>query len=88
MTLYRDLIDVPRKKLKILSFYRYIDVAHETVECDKQSSCDFVLFLTPLKEVLPDRNKCFKEQREYFVGHCLKYLEVFHSMFRSKEGSN
>ena len=46
------------KKLKILNFYDYIDVAHEAVECDKQSSCDFVVFLTPLKEVLFDRNKC------------------------------
>ena len=82
------MVDVPSKKLKILSFYLYIDVAYEAVECDKQSSCDFVLFLTPLKEVLPDRNKCFKEQRAFFVGHYLKYLEVFHSMFGSKEGSN
>ena len=46
------------KKLKILNFYNYIDVANEAVECDKQSSCDFVVFLTHLKEVLFDRNKC------------------------------
>ena len=58
MTLYHNLIDVTSKKLKILNFYDYIDVANEAVECDKQSSCDFVVFLTPLKEVLFDRNKC------------------------------
>ena len=88
MTLYHDLIDVASKKLKILSFYLYAEVTHEAVEFDKQSSCDFVLFLTPLKEVLFDRNKCFGEQREFFVRCCLKYPEVFHWMFRSKEGLN
>ena len=88
MTLYHDLIDVASKKLKILIFYHFIDVVHEAVECDKQISGDFVLFLTPLKEVLFDSNKCFEEQRQFFVRHCLKYLEVFHSMFRIKKGSN
>ena len=57
-TLYHDLIDVTSKKLKILNFYDYIDVTNEAIECDKQSSCDFVVFLTSLKEVLFNRNKC------------------------------
>lgn len=52
-------------------------------------SCNFLLFLTSLKEVLSDGNKYFEEQREFFVQHCLKHPEVFHSLFlEGKKGSN
>ena len=88
MTLYHDLIDIASKKSKMLSFYYFVNDTHETVECDKQI-CNFLLFLTPLQEVLCDGYKRFEEQRQFFVRHWLKHPEVFHSMFlESKKSAN
>lgn len=87
ITFYHDL-NVARKKSKTLDFYHFVNDLPETIKCDEKN-CIFLHFIIPLREVfLSDGDKSYEEQREFFVKQCLKYPEVFHSMFlRRKKGA-
>ena len=65
MTLYHNLIDVASKQLKLPSFYYYPDVAHEAVECDKQVSCDFMLFWYLLKKFVSTEINALKNKENF-----------------------
>lgn len=76
------------KNPKRLDFYHFVNGLPETFKCDEKN-CIFLHFIIPLREVfLSDGDKSYEEQREFFVKQCLKYPEVFHSMFlRRKKGA-
>ena len=76
------------KNPKRLDFYHFVNDLPETFKCDEKN-CIFLHFIIPLREVfLSDGDKSYEEQREFFVKQCLKYPEVFHSMFlRRKKGA-
>lgn len=76
------------KNPKRLDFYHFVNDLPETFKCHEKN-CIFLHFIIPLREVfLSDGDKSYEEQREFFVKQCLKYPEVFHSMFlRRKKGA-
>ena len=71
---------------KIHEFFEFANDIHKVLECEG-TDCDIFKFLKPLEEVLSDET-CCDYQKIVFVNQCMKYTNVFNSMFQHSKSEN
>ena len=75
-----DAVAISCSNGKICEFFEFANDIHNMSECDK-ANCDIFKFLKPLEEALSDET-CCHHQETVFLNQCLKYTNVFDSMFK------
>ena len=70
--------------MKIHSFFQFVENVHFLSNC-KNNNCEIRTFIGFLKGVLLNPQKCYQEQRDFFISHCINFSKVFKSMLNLRK---